>query len=726
MYRSVREFVEGLSAQGELVRVRERVSPILEIAEITDRVSKMRCARDPGESAKRNDPRFWDRGGHALLFENVEGSEMPVLINAFGSYRRTAMALRCQGEQLGIDDGISGGFDAIAARIGALVKPEPPRNFGELVAKARAALPVLRMRPKRVRRGLSQQVVWLGENADLTRIPVIKCWPHDGDYAALGYPSGVNDGVVGVDVDAVGAVGRYITLASIHTVHPDDAGDRKPRSHNVGMYRVQLLGPRTVAMHWHMHHDGASHWRAWKRLGKPMPVAIALGGEAVLPYAATAPLPPGLSELLMAGYLNSLGGGGGGIELVRGRTVPLWVPANAEIVIEGNVSVEAGFPGWDPREEGSGELGSGAVFEGPFGDHTGFYSLPDRYPLVEVSAVTHRAKPVYPTTIVGLPPQEDYYLGKATERVFLPLLQTLVHDIVDYDLPMFGAFHNCAVVQIDKQYPLQARRVMHAIWGAGQMAWTKCIIVVGTDVDVHDLPAVLGAMAERCLPVRDVERVHGPLDILDHAAPRLASGVKIGFDCTKKMVGEEVNGVEVRGEGGDGSRRMDEGELEGYVRGVEGLPHVLEAAVPEGAGGAWLFVRTEKPGAREEGIGAFGGVGRAVIEGVFGLEVGEGVRGPRFVSVFSRDVNVHDADVALFHWAANCDPGRDGVMAERGRHGAVFGGGRFGGMMGFDATAKFPGESGEHGPVREWPPLLRMDEETRRLVDRRWPSYSIG
>jgi 4-hydroxy-3-polyprenylbenzoate decarboxylase len=312
-------------------------------------------------------------------------------------------------------------------------------------------------------------------------------------------------------------------------------------------------------MHWHMHHDGASHWRAWKARNaeqrgsgkadnlenKGMPCAIVLGGESVLPYAATAPLPPGISELIFAGFLNNQKR----IELVKCKTIDLEAPANAEVVIEGYVSTEAGGIGFDPRPrhgEAPPELGPGAVFEGPFGDHTGFYSLPDRYPIFTATAVTHRKNPIYPTTIVGPPPQEDYYLGKATERIFLPLLKTLVPDIVNYDLPMFGCFHNCAFIQIKKHYPLHARKVMHAIWGAGQMAWTKCIVVVDHDVDVHDHEAVMFHLMANFDPGRDIEIVNGPLDILDHAAPRLGAGSKIGFDATRKIKGEEVNGQPVR------------------------------------------------------------------------------------------------------------------------------------------------------------------------------------
>jgi 4-hydroxy-3-polyprenylbenzoate decarboxylase len=281
------------------------------------------------------------------------------------------------------------------------------------------------------------------------------------------------------------------------------------------MYRAQLFGPRRMAVHWHMHHDGARHYRMWQRRGEKMPLAIALGGESVLPYAATAPLPPGVDETLFAGFLN-----GSCIELVKCRTIDLEVPANAEIVIEGYV---------DSTEK---------LYEGPFGDHTGFYSLADWYPAFHVTAITHRKDPIYPTTIVGKPPMEDYFLGKATERIFLPLLKMIVPDILDYSLPISGAFHNCAYIKIRKEYPMQARRVMHAIWGAGQMSFTKFIVVVDEDVDVHDEQKVLFHLFANCDPQRDSEIVHGPVDILDHASPEHGAGSKIGFDATRKWPGE--------------------------------------------------------------------------------------------------------------------------------------------------------------------------------------------
>jgi 4-hydroxy-3-polyprenylbenzoate decarboxylase len=698
MYPTTQDFIRALAAAGELRRVAAGVSPVEEIAAIADRVSKSAAPNLPGPAARRTDPRHHHAGGPALLFDNVEGSDIPVLINAYGSYRRMEMALAAAGPNL----------EAIAARIGELVKPEPPRGLSDLIAKLRLFAPLLRIPPRRRRgSGLCQQVVRTGEAVDLTRLPILRCWPHDGDFAALGYPADVNDHIPdlgrGDDWDARFR-GRYITLAGIHTIHADDVDNPRPSSHNIGMYRVQLLGQRRLAMHWHIHHDGARHWRSWKSLGKPMPVAIALGGESVLPYAATAPLPPGISELLLAGFLN-----GRGVEMVRAKTVPLWVPANAEIIIEGYVSHQAGSIGYDPRRDGP--IGPGAVFEGPFGDHTGFYSLPDRYPILEVSAITHRRDPVYPTTVVGLPPQEDYFLGKATERLFLPLLKTIVHDIDDYDLPMFGAFHNCAAVQIHKAYPLQGRRVMHSVWGAGQMAWTKSIFVVDRDVNVHDTPAVLAAAARHCHPLRDVETVHGPLDILDHAAPRLGAGMKIGFDCTKKIPGEEVAGVPVPVDGREPVRgeTVTTDEVLRRARAADG---VLSATLAGDDG--WLIARVRKTAP---------GDGVAVLERLFAA-LGDAAR-PTFVIAIPEEADDSpstrdggpDLDALLFHWPAHCDASRDTV-----RHTSPAGVHR----LGFDATRKLPGETRNHQPSRDWPPLLKVRDDIARRLDERWSEYGLN
>ncbi len=678
MYADLASFVDALDRSGELVRVRDRVSPVCEIAAIADLVSKSRAPAPGSDSTSRTDPEFHDRGGPAILFEDVEGSEFPVLINAFGSYRRIEMAL--------------GGrpLEAIAGQIAELVKPEPPRSIKEAVAKARQFAPLLKIGPKRLRgSGPCQQTVRAGGEIDLTRLPMLRCWEHDGDYEALGYPAGVNDGIAGLGHPGINADdwersfrGRYITLAGIHTIHPDDRSRGRPKSHNIGMYRVQLLGKDRLAMHWHMHHDGASHWRAWKRRGEPMPVAIVLGGSSVLPYAATCPLPPGISELLMAGFL-----GGRGVRLCRASSVPLWVPADADIVIEGHVRTDAGFPGWDPREPDSGPLGDGAVFEGPFGDHTGFYSMPDRYPIVEVSAVTHRERAVFPATVVGLPPQEDYFLGKATERIMRPLLETLMPDLGDYHLPMFGAFHNCAFVQIEKAYPLHARRVMHGVWGAGQMSWTKSVFVVDASVDVHDATDVLAAAARWCRPSQDIEVTRGPLDILDHASPHLAAGTKIGFDCTPKVTGERPAGD------ADARPLPSQRAMDADAQRAMSIEGVRAARADERAPG-WLLIEADRGHAEPEGVG----LGRRIIDAFFALGPGA----CPFVVVVGRGVDVADHHAALFHWLANSDAGRDAVWSMTDGCDRV----------GFDATPKTDGDEQPGLPVRAWPPVLTIDEST--------------
>jgi 4-hydroxy-3-polyprenylbenzoate decarboxylase len=735
MYPDLRSFIRALDASGELHRVRASVSPVLEVAEVADRVSKSMAPALGSQASLRNDPRNHDRGGKALLFERVQGSDFPLLINAWGSYRRMEMALGVGGAPLRGGRESSGGadgFERIASRIAELTKPQPPRSLREAMAKARQFLPLLRIAPRRRSgRGPCQEVILRGEQADCTRLPIIRCWPLDGDFASVGYPGDVNDQVAGIERGEDwnrDFRGRYITLAGIHTIHAGDIDEPKPASHNIGMYRVQLFGPRRLAMHWHMHHDGARHWRSWKKLGKQMPVAIVLGGESVMPYAATAPLPPGISELLLAGFLN-----GGGIPMVRGVTVPLWIPANAEIVIEGYVNHEAGLIGYEPRskiaqresgarapEGRATDLGPGAVFEGPFGDHTGFYSMPDRYPILEVTAITHRRDAVYPTTIVGLPPQEDYYLGKATERIFLPLLKTLIHDVEDYDLPLFGAFHNCACVKIKKAYPLQGRRVMHSVWGAGQMAWTKTIFVVDDDCDVHDVREVLRRAGAWCEPRRDVEFVNGPLDILDHAAPRLGAGVKVGYDCTRKVPGEEVGGVPV-----DPDARAWRSAGEEIARAccarALGLPGVRAARVPNELGGAWMLLGIAK-GRAGDGVRTierlFKEEREACVASSGALAAWIGL--PKFVVVLDARVDLENLDMALFHWAANFDASRDLVWSD-----VVDGCGALPARMGFDATPKVAEEARNGQPVRAWPPVIAMDDATKHLVTRRWKEYGL-
>ena len=467
-------FVRQLDQRGWLKRIQTEVDPILEITEITDRVTKA--------------------GGPALLFERVKGHDMPLLINTFGTKQRMCLALEAES------------LEDVATRVKTIIKPEIPTTLMEKLKKLPQLAKLGSLPPRVVRRGICQEVVLEGDRADVTRLPTIQCWPLDGDVSR-NTPADLR---ARMDPNQPRS-GRYITLGGIYTKDPD-TGDR-----NIGMYRVQVFGPRLLAMHWHMHHDGARHFRKYRERNERMPIAIALGGPAIMPYAATCPLPPDIDECLFAGFLNN-----GSVELVPCVTQPrIEVPATAEIVIEGYI---------DPNDE--------KILEGPFGDHTGFYSLADFYPKLHVTAVTHRRNPIYPTTIVGKPPQEDFWLGKATERIFLPLLQMLIPDIIDYNLPMFGCFHNCAFVKIRKEYPLQARRVMSAIWGAGQMAFTKMIVVVDHTVDVHDEQAVLFQLCSNVDPRRDIVIADGPLDILDHAAPVMGAGSKLGIDATRKIPGE--------------------------------------------------------------------------------------------------------------------------------------------------------------------------------------------
>ncbi len=468
-YDDLQEFLRALDAAGELKRVKAAVDPVLEVAEITDRVSK--AGSQKSEVSSQN----FGLKNQALLFENVVGGKYPLSINTFGSYKRMHMALGCES------------FDELAGRVAELTRPEVPAGVWNKIKKGIDFLKIGSYVPKVRGSGsgaLCQEVVET-DTADLTTLPVIQCWPEDG--------------------------GKYITFGQVVTKHPATG------ARNLGMYRVQVFGPKMTAMHWHPHHDGARHFRAWAKRGEKCPLAITLGGESVLPYAATAPLPPGIDEHMFAGFLM-----GKGLDLVPCKTVPLEVSANCEIVIEGWV---------DPKR---------TILEGPFGDHTGFYSLAGQFPVFNVTAITHRRNPIYPTTIVGKPPQEDYYLGKATERIFLPLLKLIVPDIIDYDLPMFGVFHSCAFVKIRKEYPYHARKVMSAIWGAGQMAWTKMIVVVDEDVDVHSVDDVMFHVAGNVDPKRDIMMVDGPLDILDHAAPYEGAGSKMGIDATKKWPGEGV------------------------------------------------------------------------------------------------------------------------------------------------------------------------------------------
>ncbi|SHG89923.1 3-octaprenyl-4hydroxybenzoate decarboxylase [Thermosyntropha lipolytica DSM 11003] len=453
-YQDLREFIKCLEREGELKRIKVPVDPELEITEITDRVSKAH--------------------GPALLFENVKGSRMPVLINAFGSRKRMAMAL-------GVRD-----LEEIAEEISDIlgIKDNIPKSIWDKVKMLPRLAELASFMPKMVKRAPCQEVVDYEPSLDI--MPILKCWPKDA--------------------------GRFITLPQVYTKDPE-TGKR-----NVGMYRMQVYDSRTTGMHWHMHHDGAENYRKNCRLGRPTEVAVALGGDPAITYAATAPLPKDIDELIFAGFLRKKP-----VELVKCKTVDLEVPADAEIVIEGYVN---------PGE---------TRIEGPFGDHTGYYSLADEFPVFHVQCITYRRDAIYPATIVGKPPQEDCYIALATERIFLPLLKFQLPEIVDMHLPMEGVFHNCVIVSIRKSFPGHARKVMNALWGMGQMMFAKFIIVVDEDVDVQNVSEVMWKVFNNVDPKRDTVIMEGPLEVLDHSAPLPLYGAKMGIDATKKWKSEGHN-----------------------------------------------------------------------------------------------------------------------------------------------------------------------------------------
>jgi 4-hydroxy-3-polyprenylbenzoate decarboxylase len=446
-HKNLQQFIKLIDSAGELSRISASVDPRLELTEIADRVSKA--------------------NGPALLFENVKGSSFPLLINAFGSYRRMRLALLCDS------------FDDIAQRIEAQMKIHPPRGLREKIGMLFTLKEVADILPKKVRKAACQQRVFDTTGPLLDMLPILTCWPLDG--------------------------GPFITLPLVITKDPDNG------IQNLGMYRMHKYDNATTGMHWQYNKDGNRHFDKYKSRGERMEMAVALGGSPLVTYAATAPLPPDIDELMFAGFIGS-----SPIEIVKARTVDLIVPAESDFVIEGYV---------DPNEE---------RIEGPFGDHTGFYSHADTYPVFHVTCITCRDDAIYPATIVGKPPMEDCYMAKATERIFLPMLKMLVPELVDMELPMEGVFHNCALISIDKKFPGQAKKVINALWGLGQMASTKYILVFDRDIDLRDSSTVVWKLLNNVDPKRDLIISEGPLDALDHSAPYPNFGGKMGVDATRK------------------------------------------------------------------------------------------------------------------------------------------------------------------------------------------------
>lgn len=449
-FYDLREFIDALEARSMLKRIKTPVDCNLEITEITDRVSKM--------EGKKN---------VALLFENVQGYDMPVLMNAFGSMERLALAF-------GVNN-----IEEIPNELREILRLpyislQNKMDLLHIIPTAKRAINF----PKYVKKAPCQEVI-ITDNPSLDKFPILKCWPQDG--------------------------GPFITLPLVFTRNP------KTGKRNVGMYRLQKYDSQTTGMHWHLHKDGASNYRAYQEMGKDkIEVAVAIGTDPVITYAATAPLPRDIDEMVFAGFLRKKS-----VEMVKCKTVDVEVPACSEIVLEGYVNI--------------GETRR----EGPFGDHTGYYSLADDYPVFHITCITHRKNPIYSATIVGKPPMEDCFLAKATERIFLPLLQQTLPEIRDINFPLEGVFHDCVMVSIKKTYPQQAKKVMHAIWGMGQMMFTKMIIVVDEHVDVQKEKEVWWRVFNNIDAKHDIVMVDGPLDALDHSSPMAKWGTKVGIDATK-------------------------------------------------------------------------------------------------------------------------------------------------------------------------------------------------
>ncbi len=614
-FKDLSAFISYLESKGELVRIKEYVNPELEIAEITDRVSKVY--------------------GPALLFENT-GYDFPVLINSMGTEKRMAMSL-------GVDN-----LDEIGHDIENLFKTlTGPKNsmFDKLKVIPQLG-EIASWMPKTVKgKGACQEVVM--KDPDVTKLPVLKCWPEDG--------------------------GPFITLPVIQTKDPL-TGIR-----NVGLYRMQVFGPTLTGMHWHRHKVSARHFNEYKKLGKRMPVAVTIGGDPALTYSATAPLPDGVDEFMLAGFLRKKK-----VELVKCLTIDMEVPADADFVIEGYV---------DPEED--------FIWEGPFGDHTGYYSLADYYPRFHITAITHKKNPVYLTTIVGIPPQEDAWIGKATERIFLaPIKMTAVQEIVDMILPVEGVFHNLVIVKIKKDYPGQALKVMNALWGAGQMMFTKMMIVVDGDVNIHDSMEVAKYIAENVDVSRDIIFNQGPTDVLDHSCSTMAFGGKMGIDATKKLKEElmDLNGAQQVHQFSTDELNAISSELQKHSEIIHINNSLLQVGIP------LLFVSIEK---NRKGH---------VKEMAKILFKSEALKQVKVLIFLEANMDISSVADAVWRFSNNVDPKRDHKVIEAETADEV-------NHIVFDGTRKTKEFDGFE---RDWPNILAADETTAKHVDEIWSRLGLG
>ena len=612
------QFIDALEKAGELIRIKTFVDPKWEIAEITDRISKS------GD------------GGKALLFENT-GTDFPVLMNAYGSERRMCMAL-------GVEK-----LDDVAREIEGLFKllASPKESMLDKLKLIPTLGAFASWMPKvRSGKGACQEVVHL--DPDLSTIPVITCWPKDG--------------------------GPFVTLPVIHTKDPHT------NSRNVGMYRMQIFGPKLTGMHWHKHKVSAKHFSEYKKLGKRMPVAVALGGDPVYAYSATAPLPENVDEYMLAGFLRKKK-----VELVKCLTQPdIEVPADADFIIEGYV---------DPNDE--------LIWEGPFGDHTGYYSLPDWYPRFHVTAITHRKKAVYPATIVGIPPQEDAWLGKATERIFLaPIKMTMVPEILDMDMPVEGVFHNLVITQIQKDYAGQGQKVMNAMWGAGQMMFNKILVMADQDTRIQDYPELARKVFKNLNPAEDVAFATGPMDVLDHSCSKLGFGGKMSIDGTAKFSEETADDYRPRTICTDWSQA--EATLKNQFPEIKSINHsLLRIDIPV------LIIAFQK-----DRTGHFRSLHNLLSNQI---ELG----GIKMVLYVEHTVDPSDLSTALWRFCNNLDPKRDSELVRIDSMGGI----SYDACLGLDGTRKTKEFDGFQ---RDWPNIIVANDETIRSVDAKWDTLGLG
>jgi len=615
-WKNQQEFIDALDNAGELLRIKAYVDPKLEIAEITDRISKS------------------GNGGKALLFENT-GYDFPVLMNAYGSEKRMCMAL-------GVNH-----LDDVAKEIESL--------FHLLSSPKESIIDKLKLLPKlgqfaswmpkvKKGRGECQEVVM--ENPDMTKLPVITCWPKDG--------------------------GPFVTLPVIHTKDPTT------NSRNVGMYRMQVFGPVLTGMHWHKHKVSAKHFTEYKKLNKRMPVAVALGGDPVYAYSATAPLPENVDEYMLAGFLRKKK-----VELVKCISQPdVEVPADADFIIEGYV---------DPNDE--------LIWEGPFGDHTGYYSLPDWYPKFHITAITHKKNAVYPATIVGIPPQEDAWLGKATERIFLaPIKMTMVPEITDMDMPIEGVFHNLVITKIKKDYAGQGQKVMNAMWGAGQMMFNKILVLADEGVKIQDYGSLAKYVFNNLNPATDIYFSTGPMDVLDHSCSKMGFGGKMCIDGTAKK--EEETDDSFDPEIFNQQPGILETNLKNTFKEIKVVNvSLLKNEIP------CIILSIEK-----NRIGHIKGL----HEQVCALPELQGIK---IILYVEHTVDANDLPTALWRFCNNLDPKRDFHLYKRQLNN------RYTACMGLDGTRKTKEFDNFQ---RDWPNIIVADDATIKSVDEKWNELGIG